>query len=173
MGIQLWAMKETDKLPSADFVLEKWCNSLLQKLCRTNYVCEILVLAWEERVRWSCGPGSPAVWEPVQSASAAFWPTECFTHSCSEKYMRACEDLINLLGSNKFTILSVYITWQGGLAMKMLLITKSRIQKPLSICLLWSEGQEEIGLFSLPDLWTSVFAPCYSSGLLHYQNKHS
>lgn len=38
--------------------------------------------------------------------------------------MRACEDLINWLGSNKFTILSVYITWQGGLAMKMLLITE-------------------------------------------------
>lgn len=34
------------------------------------------------------------------------------------------EGLINWLGSNKFRILSVYITWQGGLAMKMLLITE-------------------------------------------------
>lgn len=50
---------------------------------------------------------------------------QCAFHIAALKNRQGhIEGLINWLGSNRFRILSVYITWQGVLAMKMLLITE-------------------------------------------------
>lgn len=68
---------------------------------------------------------------------------------------------------------SLFTSDWGGQAMKILLIPEIQNIETLPICLLWSEGQEGTGLFSLLALWISAFAPFYFSGPLNDQNRHS